>query len=108
MFGFGAVAGGIVALQLRPRRPLVYANLGIALVAIPPALLALRLPVGVIAAGAFVAGAGVSAFNPLWETALQREIPPAALSRVSAYDWLVSMALNPVGQMLVGPIAAGI
>ncbi len=50
----------------------------------------------------------MSAFNPLWETVLQREIPRAALSRVTAYDWLVSTALSPVGQMLVGPVTAGV
>jgi MFS family permease len=108
MFGVGAVCGGILALHVRARRPLLYANLGIGLVALPPALLALELPAGIVAVGAFFAGAGVAAFNPFWETALQREIPPAALSRVSAYDWLMSMALNPVGALLVGPLVAGI
>jgi MFS family permease len=106
--GLGAVVGNLVALRVRPHRPLVLANLGCALVALPPALIALRAPTAVIAAGAFAGGLGIAFFNPLWETALQRHIPPAVLSRVTAYDWLVSVGLTPVGQMLVGPISAGI
>jgi hypothetical protein len=107
-FGLGAVIGNLVALKVRPSRPLVVANLGCAFLALPPALLALRAPTGVIAAASLLGGLGVAFFNPLWETALQRHIPAAALSRVSAYDWLVSVGLTPIGQMLVGPISAGI
>jgi predicted MFS family arabinose efflux permease len=107
-FGVGSIMGGLLALQLRPRRPLLTANLGLAFFALPPALLALRVPAIGVAAGALFSGLAGSVFNPLWETALQRHIPRRALSRVSAYDWLVSLALAPVGQMLVGPIAAGV
>ena len=107
-FGAGAVIGGLVALRIRPRRPLVVGNLGVVFLALPAALLAIRAPAVVVALGALVGGLGVSAFNPIWETALQRHIPARSLSRVSAYDWLVSLALAPIGQMLVGPITAGI
>jgi len=47
-------------------------------------------------------------FNALWEATLQAQIPAESLSRVSAYDWLGSLALNPLGTALVGPIAAGL
>jgi len=107
-FGAGAVIGGLLALRIRPRRPLVVGNIGVTFLALPAALLALRAPAVVVAIGALVGGLGVSAFNPIWETALQRHIPARSLSRVSAYDWLVSLALAPIGQMLVGPITAGI
>ncbi|MGI8903925.1 MAG: hypothetical protein ACR2IP_09780 [Solirubrobacteraceae bacterium] len=43
-----------------------------------------------------------------WETALARQIPPHALSRVSAYDWMGSLALLPVGYLLAGPLAAAL
>jgi predicted MFS family arabinose efflux permease len=108
--GVGAIVGGIVVLRVRPRFPLRIAAMTFALFALPPALLALGAPVGVIAAGALFAGLGGTFGNTLWETALQRHIPRHALSRVSAYDWLVSLGLSPVGQILVGPlvIAVGI
>ncbi len=47
-------------------------------------------------------------FTSLWETALQRHIPPAALSRVSAYDWFGSLAFAPVGYVIAGPAAVAI
>jgi hypothetical protein len=32
-------------------------------------------------------------------------VPPHTLSRVSAYDWMGSLALLPVGYLLAGPLA---
>ena len=44
-------------------------------------------------------------FGVLWMTTMQREIPPAALSRVSAYDALGSLMFGPIGLLLAGPAA---
>jgi hypothetical protein len=44
--------------------------------------------------------------NTLWETTLQRHVPSESLSRVSSYDWFGSLALEPVGLAIWGPIAA--
>ncbi len=41
-------------------------------------------------------------------TALQRNVPENALSRISSFDWLGSVALNPIGYALIGPIAASL
>jgi len=76
--------------------------------AAPVALLALRAPVGAIAAAAAVSGIGIAVFGVLWDTTLQRHIPAAVLSRVSAYDWLGSVALIPLGYALTGPLAAAL
>ena len=40
-----------------------------------------------------------------WLTALAERIPPDKLSRVSSYDWMVSLALLPLGYVLAGPLA---
>jgi predicted MFS family arabinose efflux permease len=106
--GIGSIVGGVVALHVKPRRPLFVATAGFAFFALPPALVALGASAWGVAAAALVSGIGLSVGNPLWETTLQRHIPARALSRVSAYDWLVSLALAPVAQVLVGPISAGI
>ena len=58
-FGLGAVIGGVVALRIRPRRPLVTANLVLVGSAAPPALLALRPPLALVVAGGCVGGIGV-------------------------------------------------
>ena len=36
---------------------------------------------------------------------MQREIPRERLSRVSSFDWMVSLVFQPVGFMLAGPLA---
>ena len=53
----------------------------------------------------FVAsGAGLALFDVWWQTALAQRIPPHALSRVSSYDWMGSLALLPLGYLLAGPL----
>ena len=39
---------------------------------------------------------------------LQQHVPPASLSRVSAYDWFGSLLGDPIGLALAGVVAAGI
>jgi MFS family permease len=51
---------------------------------------------------------GHGLFNTLWETTLQQHVPPASLSRVSAYDWFGSLLCDPLGLALAGVVAAGI
>jgi MFS family permease len=74
----------------------------------PIILLALKLPWETLVVTALVTGFGNMLFNTLWETALQQHIPPASLSRVSAYDWFGSLLLDPLGLALAGLVAAGI
>ncbi len=106
--GVGSLAGGFVALRVRVRHPLYFGSTFLVFLALPIALLALRAPALVIASGALLAGVGNMVFNSLWETALQRHIPPAALSRVSAYDWFGSLAFQPLGYVIAGPAAVAI
>jgi MFS family permease len=103
--GAGSLVGGLVSLRVRPRHPLFFGSSLLSLLALPTALLALRAPVVVIVAGALLAGGSNMIFNALWETALQQHIPPAALSRVSAYDWFGSLAFQPIGLVVAGPAA---
>jgi hypothetical protein len=105
-YACGAVAGSLSMIRFRPRRILL-----IALLAIPPyALLlfalAVPLPLPFDITAAVIAGACVEVYSVNWATALQQEIPPEKLSRVSAYDALGSYALTPVGTALAGPLAA--
>jgi len=105
-FGVGALGGGMVALHWHPRRPLLAATLATLGFVPLPALLAQAAPVAAIDPVAFIAGAGFSVFGTQWDTTLQRHIPNELLSRVSAYDWLGSIALLPIGYVIAGPIAA--
>jgi predicted MFS family arabinose efflux permease len=104
--GIGTLAGAVLAIRLRPRRPLVLATVAAAALVAPLACLAAAAPAGLIAAGALLAGGGMMLGNSVWESTLQREAPAASLSRLSAYDWFGSMAFQPLGLAIWGPLSA--
>jgi len=106
--GIGALLGDAAALRLCPRRPLMVGGLAVALLALEPALLARPFPTGPIAVAAALGFGAMSFSNALWFTVLQQRIPRDALSRVSSYDWLGSIALQPAGVALAGPLAFAI
>jgi predicted MFS family arabinose efflux permease len=101
-YGFGLVAGGGVALRTYFPRPMLAATLTCFAGASLPLLLYGPAPVPWIVAAAFAAGAGHEVFSVLWNTALHTRIAPEALSRVSAYDVVGSIALVPLGEVLAG------
>jgi MFS family permease len=107
-FGVGLLVGGIVLLQLDPRRPVLVATFAVALYTLPLAFLAIPATAAVTAAAALLAGAGLAVANNLWETTQQRHVPPELLSRVTSYDWFGSLAAVPVGMLLWGPIGEAI
>ena len=101
----GGMLGGVYALRARPSRPLVVQflimiPLGLHLLLfIPPA------PLAILAVTSAAWVFGVQAGNAIWEANLQRRVPGDALSRVSSYDWLVSIVFMPVG-LTIAPVAA--
>jgi MFS family permease len=103
--GAGTIVGGILTLRMRPRRPMLVVAATCPSFAAPLAGLAATRLVPVIAFGALLAGLGLMLGNTLWETTLQRHVPSESLSRVSSYDWFGSLALDPIGLAIWGPIA---
>ncbi|MGZ6642987.1 MAG: MFS transporter [Solirubrobacteraceae bacterium] len=103
--GVGALIGSVLAVRAEPRRPLVVSGLSGLLMAVPMGMLAAGVPAGALAAVATCAGGSMMLGNSLWESTLQRHVPPESLSRVSSYDWFGSIALTPVGLMLWGPLS---
>jgi hypothetical protein len=102
----GAIAGGVVAVRLRPGRPLMVV-FGLMLLFAPQlVLLALAAPTLLIAGAALLGQAGMSALNITWFATLQARVPADALARVTSYDWFGSALLLPLGLLLVGPFAA--
>ena len=100
--GFGLIAGGFLALRVRFPRPMLAATLCCFPFALLPLALWATLPLAWIAGAAFAAGLAGEIFGVLWFTALQTHVEPAALSRVSAYDAVGSIALVPLGEVLAG------
>jgi MFS family permease len=101
----GGVIGGLLALRIRPRRPLRVGFAIMSLVALEPLSLVGPAPVLLIAC-AFLLGFGAGELaNTWWYTLLQEHVPEHARSRVSSYDWLVSFIFQPLGFLAVGPLS---
>ena len=102
----GGVIGSVVALRLRPKRPLLAGFLLTSAIALPPLALIGPLPLLLIAGASLLSQAGGQLHNTWWYTMLQQHVPERARSRVSSYDWLVSLVFQPMGSLLAGPLAA--
>jgi hypothetical protein len=51
---------------------------------------------------------GIAFGNAVWATVIQAQIPEDRLSRVDAYDWMVSLLFSPLGAALAGPVSESI
>ena len=105
-FGLGTIAGNLLALRLSIRRPVLVAAVALVGAATQAVIIGSGLGTAGIAILEFPAGIAVSLFFTLWDTSIQEQVPPAAVSRVSSYDFAVSLGLMPLGMAVAGPIAA--
>jgi MFS family permease len=103
--GVGTIAGSLLGIAWRPRFPMRAAMLAILLWPAAAVLYAVGLTLWLVVPAAVIGGAGIALFDVWWTTALAERIPPDKLSRVSSYDWMVSLALLPLGYVLAGPLA---
>ena len=105
-WGLGAVAGGVVGLRVKPRRPLVVADLLMAGIGLPLLALACSRSLALIAAAEAVFGFTMIVGNSVWLTAMQVLIPDSVRARVGAYDGFLSLVIMPVGWVVMGPLAS--
>lgn len=104
--GAGTALGAVLMMRWRPRRMLLVGTLGVLPLALPPAALALALPAWALSAVMFAGGLAIEVFAVNWMLALHQEVPEDLMSRVSAFDWLGSIALTPGALALAGPAAS--
>lgn len=102
--GAGTMIGALLGFRWRPLHPMRTAFM----CALPwPAVIAafgIGAPLAVLVPLFAAAGTGIALFDIWWETALAERVPPHTLSRVSAYDWMGSLALLPAGYLIAGPL----
>jgi MFS family permease len=109
--GVGEVIGGLLAGNLRVRRLglTLYAGsaaIGVSAIAYGVPL----LPVVLIGAAGF--GGSIVFTNALWDTAIQKHVPPDLIGRVTSIDFFGSFLVGPVAPIaaaaaipLIGPAA---
>jgi MFS family permease len=103
--GLGTIAGSVIGINWRPRFPMRLAMLVMLVWPVAVMLFAAGITLVVVLPVAGLAGVGIALFNVWWLTALAERIPPDKLSRVTSYDWMVSLGLLPLGYVLAGPLS---
>jgi predicted MFS family arabinose efflux permease len=102
--GAGTMLGAVLGFRWRPLHPMRAGFLWCLPWPAVTAAFALGAPLVLLVPLFAAAGVGLSLFGIWWDTALAERVPPHTLSRVSAYDWMGSLALLPLGYVLAGPL----
>jgi len=106
LFGIGNIIGDVMLLLWRPKYALRVGALMLVGASCQAAVIGSHLPVWGIGLLELLTGICVTGTFTLWETSLGEHIPPGSLSRVSSYDYLSSTGMIPLGNILVGALAA--
>ncbi|GAB78503.1 MFS transporter [Austwickia chelonae] len=99
----GALVGALLIARWKPRNAGWWAMGSLAAYSLVPLSLALSPSPLLIVASYVVAGFCIEIFNVPWFTAVQREVPPGKVARVSSLDFLVSYGLSPLGLAALAP-----
>lgn len=107
--GVGALLGGLAGYRWRPPgRPMVTTGLLLMVTAVQNLILAFHPNTALLTLAATGAGFAFALGSVVWDTTLQRKVPPEKLARVASYAWMGSMVFLPAGYALAGPIAMAI
>ncbi|MFF4197798.1 MFS transporter [Nonomuraea sp. NPDC001831] len=104
--GLGTVLGGLVAIRLKPRRPLAAGAVALIGYVPVPLSVALGAPLPLLMAGHLAGGCAMAFWSVMWSTTVQTQVAPDVLNRVNAYQVAGSVAGMAVGQALAGPVTA--
>jgi uncharacterized membrane protein (DUF485 family) len=104
----GSLLGAVAGLRWRVRQPMVTTGLLLTLSAGQNLLLAFRPTTLLLTPAAAGAGFAFALGSVVWDTTLQRKVPPEKLARVASYGWMGAMVFLPAGYALAGPIAMAI
>ena len=105
VLGAGTIIGSLIAIRWRPLYPMRLAMICFGVLPLAQIVYAAGVTEVIMYPANLIAGIGLALFDIWWLTALAERIPPDKLSRVTSYDWLVSLGLVPLGFLLAGPLA---
>lgn len=106
--GAGNAAGGLLALRLRPRRPLAAGAVALLGLPVNLTLLGVGAPVVLLGLGQFLGGAAFAFWLVMWSTSVQTHVPQDALNRMHAYEVAGSLLMMAAGRALAGPVAEAV
>jgi Transmembrane secretion effector len=104
--GAGAIVAGMASLGRRPGRPMVIATIGTFCYALPDIPMALHAAAGWVGVAAFGCGAGAAVSSTFFGTALQQQVPPDRLARVSSLSLFPAYGIGVIGYAIDGPLAS--
>lgn len=102
----GLLVMSVVAVKIVLRRPLRDGRIWGTLAGLPLLAIGLSGDAWIVAVTAFIGGLGFTVAAITWESTLQSAVPEESLSRVAAYDDLLSYLAIPLSQLAMGPLAA--
>ncbi|MGW1062122.1 MFS transporter [Micromonospora rubida] len=105
-FGAGCIIGGLVAIRIRPSRPLFGGGLAMFLFPLMPLTAGLVPAMPLLLLGYAASGVGWAFWGVQWATTVQTQIPEDRLNRVAAYEIAGSILAVPFGQAIAGPASA--
>ena len=105
VFSGGMIVGAVIALRYRPRRPMIVVTLTGSTAVAAPLTLAIFGDPWVLGAVYGLRGIAVGILVAVWNATLQTQVPAESLGRVTAWDWMATLALWPAGLAVAGPLA---
>ncbi|MFC7219424.1 MFS transporter [Streptomyces polyrhachis] len=105
-FGAGCIVGGLIAIRIRPARPLFHGGIAMLLFPLMPLAAALVPALPLLMLGYAMSGVGWAFWGVQWATTVQTQIPHELLNRLAAYQVAGSILAVPLGQTLSGPASA--
>jgi MFS family permease len=106
MQGAGAIVAGLASLGRKPARPMLVATVGSFCYALPDIPMALHASAPWVGVAAFCCGAGSALFGTFFGTAMQQQVPPEMLARVSSLSTFPAYGIGVIGYAIDGPLAA--
>jgi len=106
--GIGLIIGSIIGVKIKLKYPLRFLLLISFSISLYTWSMAKPQSIWFIAFCALLWGLTLDLWTTIWSTAMAREVPRDALSRVSSFDAMGTMLLRPVGLAIAGPLSMAI
>jgi len=106
--GIGLLIGSIIGIRMKFKYPLRFLLIISFSISFYMWSMARPQSIWFIAFCALLWGITIDLWTTIWSTAMAREVPREALSRVSSFDAMGTMLLRPVGLAIAGPLSMAI